>query len=104
VLRDLRLGHTRRHALEAFAERTELEEVSDFVTAVVQAEERGNPLAKVLRIQAEVLRQRRTVKGEEAAAKASVMLIVPLVMLIMSVLVVILAPLLLRSMSAFAGA
>lgn len=103
ILRELELGHTRRSALEGFAARVESEEVRDFVAAVVQAEQRGNPLAEVLRIQAEVLRQRRTVRGEEAAARASVLMIGPLVMLILSVLCLILGPLLLRSVAAFAG-
>jgi len=103
ILRELELGHTRRQALEAFAARVGIDTVSDFVSAVVQSEERGNPLAEVLRIQAEVLRQRRSVKGEEAAARASVLMIAPLVMLILSVMVIIVAPLLLRSMAAFEG-
>jgi len=103
IRRELELGHTRRAALEGFADRVGTEEVRDFVSAVVQAEAKGNPLAEVLRIQAEVLRQRRTVKGEEAAARASVLMIGPLVMLILAVMILILAPLLIRSMSAFQG-
>jgi tight adherence protein C len=103
ILQDLELGHTRRRALESFAARTDSEEVRDLVAAVIQSEQRGNPLAEVLRIQAEVLRQRRTVRGEEAAARASVFMIVPLIMLIGSVLTLILAPLLLRSVAAFKG-
>lgn len=103
ILRELELGHTRKSALEGFAARVESEEVRDFVAAVVQAEERGNPLGEVLRIQAEVLRQRRTVRGEELAARASVLMIGPLVMLILSVMCLILGPLLLRSIAAFGG-
>jgi tight adherence protein C len=103
ILQELELGHTRRSALEGFAGRVDSEEVRDFVAAVVQAEQRGNPLGEVLRIQAEVLRQRRTVRGEEAAARASVLMIGPLVMLILSVLCLILGPLLLRSVAAFTG-
>lgn len=103
IRRELQLGHTRRAALEGFAARVGTEEVRDFVSAVVQAEAKGNPLAEVLRIQAEVLRQRRTVKGEEAAARASVYMIGPLVMLILAVMTLILAPLLLRSMASFDG-
>jgi tight adherence protein C len=103
ILQDLELGHTRRRALEAFAVRVDSEAVRDFVASVVQAEERGNPLAEVLRIQAQVLRQRRSVKGEEAASRASILLIVPMVMLLLSVLLLIAGPLLLRTMGAFGG-
>jgi tight adherence protein C len=104
ILRELHLGYTRRAALESFAARANAPEIRDFVAAVVQAEERGNPLADVLRIQAEVLRQRRTVRGEEAAARASVFMIAPLVMLILSVMVVVIAPLMMRAASSFGGA
>ncbi len=103
ILQDLELGHTRRRALEAFTLRVDSEAVRDFVASVVQAEERGNPLAEVLRIQAQVLRQRRSVKGEEAASRASLLIIAPMVMLMLSVLLLIAGPLLLRTMGAFGG-
>jgi tight adherence protein C len=103
ILSELELGHTRRSALQSFADRVDTEEVRDFVAAVIQAEERGNPLAEVLRIQAEVLRRRRTIRGEEAAARASVLMIVPMILLIASVMTLILAPLLIRSTAAFTG-
>ena len=77
VLQMMQLGHTRRAALEAFADRVPTEPVREFVQTVVQAEERGNPVAQVLVIQAEVSRQRRTTRAEELAAKAGVKLIIP---------------------------
>lgn len=96
VLQSLHLGRTRRQALEELAERVPLEVVKEFVGAVVQAELRGNPLSEVLQIQAEVSRQRRTVRAEEAAAKAGVALVVPLVLVFVTILILIAGPMAIR--------
>ncbi|MDB4944453.1 MAG: Type secretion system protein TadC, associated with Flp pilus assembly [Labilithrix sp.] len=96
VLQSLSLGRTRRQALEELAERAPLDAVNEFVGSVVQAELRGNPLAEVLRIQAEVSRQRRTVAAEEAAAKAGVSMIMPLVLVFLAILILIVGPMAIR--------
>jgi tight adherence protein C len=57
VLQELQVGKTRIEALTQFATRAPVEAVREFVSAVVQAEERGNPLAHVLAIQAEASRR-----------------------------------------------
>jgi tight adherence protein C len=64
----------------------------DFVGAVVQAEEKGNPLGEVLRIQAQMLRMRRSVMAEEAAAKAAVKLIGPLMLIFIALMLVLMGP------------
>ncbi|HVJ92882.1 MAG TPA: type II secretion system F family protein, partial [Labilithrix sp.] len=48
TMQSLELGRTRRQALEEFADRVPIEPVREFVGAIVQAEQRGNPLAEVL--------------------------------------------------------
>lgn len=96
ILQSLQLGRTRRQALEELAERCPIDPVCEFVGAVVQAELRGNPLAEVLRIQAEVSRQRRTVLAEEAAAKASVSMIMPLCLVFVAILILIAGPMVIR--------
>jgi tight adherence protein C len=96
ILQSLQLGRTRRQALEEFAERCPIDAVCEFVGSVVQAELRGNPLAEVLRIQAEISRQRRTVLAEEAAAKAGVSMIMPLVLVFVAVLILIAGPMAIR--------
>jgi tight adherence protein C len=68
------------------------ESVREFVGAVVQAELRGNPIAEVLRIQADVARRRRTVRAEERAAKASVAMLAPLLLVFIAILIMIVAP------------
>lgn len=92
ILQELELGRTRKQALIAFAERCPTEAVRDFVSAVVQAEEKGNPLAEVLQIQATMLRMRRSVAAEESAARAGVMMMGPLMLIFGTIMLIILGP------------
>lgn len=96
ILQSLQLGRTRRQALESFAERVPVDTVVEFVGAVVQAELRGNPVADVLKIQAEVTRRKRSVRAEEAAAKAGVKLIGPLVLVFVAILLLVVSPIVLK--------
>ncbi len=96
ILQSLQLGRTRRQALEEFADRSPIDAVSEFVNSVIQAELRGNPLAEVLRIQAEISRERRTVLAEEAAAKAGVSMLMPLVLVFVAILILIAGPMVIR--------
>lgn len=98
VLQELSMGRTRREALLGFAERTSSTAARNFVNAVVQAEDKGNPLVEVLQVQAHVLRTRRSVAGEEAAARASVLLALPLVLLLGCILLIMLGPFLVNGM------
>ena len=97
IVQELELGRTRAAALHHFAERVPTEPVREFVAALVQAEQKGTPLAEVLRIQASMLRMRRSVLAEEAASRASVLLIIPLMMMMGCVLIVVLGPMLLEA-------
>jgi tight adherence protein C len=96
ILQALQLGRTRRMALEAFAERCPADSVVEFVGALIQADLRGNPVAEALRIQAEVARRKRTVNAEEAAARAGVAMMGPLVLVFLSILILIVAPIIMR--------
>jgi tight adherence protein C len=97
ILAELELGHTRQVALRAFEARVPTEAVREFVGAVVQAEEKGTPLAEVLRIQAGILRMRRSVLAEEAASRAGVMMMIPLVMLLACILIILMGSMMLKS-------
>jgi tight adherence protein C len=92
VLEELSLGHTRRQALVNLAERVPCTGIVDFTTAVIQAEQKGNPLAEVLAIQARMTRMRRSVAAEEAAARAGVMLVLPMTLLLAAVVLVMVGP------------
>jgi tight adherence protein C len=101
VLQQLNLGQTRRQALTDFAARAPVESVTEFVNALIQAEERGNPVADVLSIQATVSRTRRSVRAEESAAKAGVALTGPLVLVFFSVLILMLGPAMMKLQGGF---
>lgn len=98
ILREIELGRTRRLALENFADRCPTEAVRDFVGTVVQSEEKGNPLAEVLRIQATMLRMRRSVMAEENAARAAVLMMGPLMLIFCAIILVLLGPFIVQSM------
>jgi tight adherence protein C len=96
ILQELQLGRTRKQVLVGFSERAPVESVAEFVNAVVQAEERGNPVAEVLLIQAGVSRTRRTVRAEEAAAKAGVAMVGPLFLLFFCIMLLVMGPMVLQ--------
>jgi tight adherence protein C len=100
ILAELDLGHTRAVALRTFEARVPTEAVREFVGAVVQAEEKGTPLAEVLRIQATILRMRRSVLAEEAASRAGVLMMIPLMMLLGSILIILMGSMMLKSFEA----
>ena len=96
MLQELGIGRTRKQALLGFAERAPIETVQEFVNSVVQAEEKGNPLADVLQIQAGMSLMRRTVRAEQQAAKAGVQMIGPLALLLICIIALILGPMFLK--------
>ncbi len=100
VVSQLELGQTRTVALTGFAERVPVRSVRDFVGAVVQAEEKGTPLAEVLGVQARVLRTRRSVLAEEAAARAAMQLMIPLVFIFIAIMMLLMGPVALTIMEA----
>jgi tight adherence protein C len=92
ILEELELGHTRRQALLAFAERVPTSSVKDLVSAIIQAEQKGNPLAKVIQVQGRMLNMRRSVAAEEAAARAGVLMIAPMMLLVGCIVLLLLGP------------
>jgi len=101
VLHQLETGKTRSQALFLFAERLPANSVREFVAAVVLAEETGTPLAEVLQTQAKVSRQRRSEQAEEAASRANLKMLLPLLMVFISVLLVVVGPIVLDLMAKF---
>jgi tight adherence protein C len=90
TLQDVRAGMTRREALRGLVDRIDLPELRSFVTAVLQAEQYGVPVAQVLRVQARELRVKRRQRAEEQAAKLPVKLLFPTVLFIFPVLFIVL--------------
>jgi tight adherence protein C len=92
ILQTIGLGRTRKEALLEFSRRAPVETVIEFTNALIQAEERGNPVADVLLIQAAVSRTRRSVNAEEAAAKAGVQMVGPLMLVFFCVMGLLMGP------------
>jgi len=99
LLAEMDLGTTRRRALENMAERVPLDQLRSVVSSVIQAEELGTPLADVLHSQANLLRLQRTVNAENAAATASVKILIPSLLILMAVVLAVFAPMIVRGFS-----
>ncbi|MFT3928086.1 MAG: type II secretion system F family protein [Myxococcales bacterium] len=98
VLDELALGRTRVESLTALAQRTDSCAIRDFVAAVCQSDIKGTPLVSALDIQAGTLRQRRSVLAEEAAAKAGVRLMLPMMLMVVCVLLIVIGPFIVTGM------
>ncbi|HET9497594.1 MAG TPA: type II secretion system F family protein [Candidatus Limnocylindria bacterium] len=93
ALAEVRMGRLRRDALRDVATRCDVQPVTNFIGAIVQAEQLGVPIAKVLQIQSQQLRIERRQRAEEAAAKAPVKMLFPMVGCIFpTIFIVILGP------------
>ncbi len=101
-LRDISLGKARRDALKELGERTGVPDLIQFTNAVIQAEAMGSSVGTVLRVQADQLRVKRRQRAEQAAYKAPVKMLFPLVMFIFPTLfIVILGPAIITIMQGF---
>jgi tight adherence protein C len=93
MIREVQLGKVRRDALKDMADRLGLPEMTSFVAAIIQSEQLGVSLAKVLRIQSDQMRVKRRQRAEEQAHKAPVKMIIPMALLIFpSIMIIILTP------------
>lgn len=88
--REMSMGRTRREALSLFAERCDLNDIKNFVGAIIQAEQLGISIKNVLRTQAAAIRVSRRNRVEEKAMKISVKILIPLVCFIFPVLLIVL--------------
>jgi tight adherence protein C len=104
TIREVQLGKLRREALRDMADRIGLPEMTSFVAAVIQSEQLGVSMAKVLRIQSEQMRIKRRQLAEEAAHKAPIKMIIPMAFLTFpSIMIVLLTPAILRLVKNFKG-
>lgn len=104
VLSDVRLGRTRREALKDLADRTGVEDVQTFTSAIIQADQLGVSMSKILRIQADQMRVKRRQRAEALAQQAPIKMLFPMVFLIFPALfVVILGPAVPRLLQSFGG-
>jgi tight adherence protein C len=93
ALAEVRVGKARREALRDIVPRTEVVPLTNFIGAIIQAEQLGVSISKVLQVQSEQLRIERRQRAEEQAAKAPIKMLFPLVGCIFpSLFIVILGP------------
>ena len=93
ALAEVRVGKIRRDALRDIVARTEVVPLTNFIGAIIQAEQLGVSISKVLQVQSEQLRIERRQRAEEMAAKAPIKMLFPLVGCIFpSLFIVILGP------------
>lgn len=79
VLKQLKMGKTREECLKSMIARVDLQALTTFVTALIQADKMGTSLGKVLRIQSTQMRIDRTQKAEKLANEAPVKMLFPLI-------------------------
>lgn len=95
-----RVGKSRQEALRGIVERVEQKELASFISAIIQADQLGVSMSKVLRIQSEQMRADRRQRAEEKAAKAPILIMLPTIGCIFpSLFIVILAPAALSALS-----
>lgn len=93
VIREIQLGKLRREAMRDMADRIGIPEMTSFVAAVIQSEQLGVSMAKVLRIQSDQMRIKRRQMAEEEAHKAPIKMLIPMAGLIFpSLMIVLLTP------------
>jgi tight adherence protein C len=99
VVREIQLGKLRREALRDMADRMGIAEMTSFVAAVIQSEQLGVSMAKVLRIQSDQMRIKRRQMAEEEAHKAPIKMLIPLALLVFpSICIVLMTPAILMLM------
>jgi len=97
MLRDVAMGKLRRDALTELHLRVGVDELTNFINSIIQAEQLGVGIAQVLRVQSDQLRTKRRQRAEKAAHEAPIKMLFPLVLFIFpAFLIVILGPALIR--------
>jgi tight adherence protein C len=102
MLRDVAMGKLRREAMTELGERAGVTELTNFINAIIQAEQLGVGIAQVLRVQADQLRTQRRQRAERQAHEAPIKMLFPPVLFVFpAFLAVILGPAMIQIAKAF---
>jgi len=102
TLSEMRIGESRSEALKRMSERVDAPELSAFTRAIIQADQLGTSLGRILRVQAADARLRRQAAAEERAMKAPIKMLFPTVLFIFpAMFLVILGPAILNVQKIF---
>lgn len=96
VLADMSMGKTRMEAFQSLRDRLADDEIGSIIGAILQGEHLGTPLAHIFRMQADVLRIKRTQRAETIAGEAGVNMLLPGVLVMAATVIIILGPFLLN--------
>ncbi|MDI3534188.1 MAG: tight adherence protein [Thermosediminibacterales bacterium] len=101
-LKEVRVGKSRAEALRALSRRVNINDMKTFTAAIIQADQLGVSISKVLKIQSEQMRNKRRQMAEERAMKMPVKILFPLVFFIFpTVFIVILGPVVIQFITFF---
>jgi tight adherence protein C len=104
MLREMQIGSGRSASLRALAERTNVPEIRNFVSAMVQADAFGIPIAQVLRVQSAEIRVKRRQRAEEKAQQVPVKITIPLIFCILPCLfIAVMGPAVISMMGSFSS-
>ncbi len=104
VIREIQVGKSRRDALKSMAESMDVPDVTSFVAAIIQADQLGVAISRVLKIQAEQMRIKRRQRAQEQANQAPIKMMIPMALLIFpTIYLVILGPATIQLYKSFFG-
>jgi len=102
AVKEIGIGKTRRRALTDMSKRCDLPDLQIFISSIIQAEQMGVSIGKILRIQADNIRVKRRQRAQETALKAPVKMLFPLILFIFpSLFIVLLGPAMIKMMEVF---
>jgi tight adherence protein C len=105
VLQEKRLGRPRLEALDDLGRRSGVEEVHNFIQAVIQSEQLGSSIARILHVQSDEIRQKRVLRAQAHAGRASLLMLGPMVCCIFPTLwIILLGPAVILAVRFFAHA
>lgn len=97
LVREIDFGRSRQDALTHLGARITVDGLDGILSAVLQAESLGTPLADVLKLQANLLRMRRSMRAERKAGEAAVKMLIPSMFILLSVVVIIFSPFIVKA-------
>jgi len=97
LVREIDFGRSRQDALTHLGQRITVDGLDGIISAILQAESLGTPLADVLKLQANLLRMRRSMRAERKAGEAAVKMLVPSMLILLSVVLIIFSPFIVKA-------
>jgi tight adherence protein C len=96
LVREIDFGRSRQDSLAHLGQRITVDGLDGIISAVLQAESLGTPLADVLKLQANLLRMRRSMRAERKAGEAAVKMLVPSMLILLCAVLIMFAPVIVR--------